>query len=257
MLTIKTLKTSNNPFRFRRQILELAQDFLSDNDKLTAIVSCYAEQQLISQEQAKALVEKDCRAIILTFSNIEQRLERIDEYRYRLEKRAADTARYMDSSRPGMANKIAGIISDIAKRNSLPILREIIGARVLGVESTATPTKRREPPAPRVVTPASVSDAALKQRDIQRHFHEARQVSVVKLQTYMQKQMEGHQQKHMADFKIDSVEDFVCFDHLRYIGSLGLNSKKVEEEFEVQFTNQYLDVHEFVECREFVVVRRS
>lgn len=253
----KTLKTSNNPFRFRRQILELAQDFLSDAQKLDAIAKCYAEQQVIELDKAKVAVEKDCREIILTFSNVEQRLERIDEYRYRLEKRAADTARYMDSSRPGMANKIAGIITESAKRDHLPILKGIIGTRVLGMESAATPTKRREPPPPRIVTTATVSEAALRQRDIQRKFHEARQVSVAKLQTYMQKQMEGLQEKHVKDFAIDSVEDFVCFDHLRYIGSLGVSSKKVEEEFEVQFTDQYLDVHQFVECREFVVVRRS
>lgn len=253
----KTLKTSNNPFRFRRQILELAQDFLSDADKLEAITQCYADQQVIPTEQAKAAVEKDCREIILTFSNVEQRLERIDEYRYRLEKRAADTARYMDSSRPGMANKIAGIISEIAKQEQFPILKGVIGTRVLGLESAATPTKRREPPAPRIVTTAVVSDAALKQREIQRQFHEARQVSVAKLQTYMQKQMSGLQEKHARDFKIETVEDFVCFDHLRYIGSLGVSSKKVEEEFEVQFTDQYLDVHQFVECREFVVIRRG
>lgn len=253
----KTLKTSNNPFRFRRQILELAQGFLSDAEALNAIVACYAEQQLIPEEKAKALVEKDCRTIIVTFDNVEQRLERIDEYRYRLEKRAADTARYMDSSRPGMANKIAGIISGLNNAESLPILRDVVGIKVLGMESAATPTKRREPPPPRVVTTATVSPEALAQREVQRRFHEARQVNAEKLQTYLQRQMEGQQKKHVQDFAIETVEDFVCFDHLRYIGSLGVSSKKVEKEFEVQFTNEYLDVHNFVECREFVVVRRS
>ncbi|MCB5160313.1 Wadjet anti-phage system protein JetA family protein [Marinomonas algarum] len=253
----KTLKTSNNPFRFRRQILELTHAFLSDLDVLDNIAQCYADQQLISMDKAKAMVEKDCRDIIQTFSNIEQRLERIDEYRYRLEKRAADTARYMDSSRPGMANKIAGIISDAAKFDAPPVLKGMIGSRFIGVASAAQPSKRREPPPPRIMTPAEVSAEAIKVRDQQRRFHEARQVTLPKMESYLEKQLSNNPSKHILDFTIESVEDFVCFDHLRYVGSLGVSAKKIEDAFEIQFTHRYLDVHSFVECREFTVVRRS
>ncbi|NVK74897.1 hypothetical protein C0J08_11020 [Marinomonas sp. CT5] len=253
----KTIKTSNNPFRFRRQILELTQEFLNNPETMGQVAQCYVDQQLITMAEAQAMVEKDCRDIIQTFSNIEQRLERIDEYRYRLEKRAADTARYMDSSRPGMANKIAGIISDVAKFEKLPILKDVVGARFVGMSSAAQPTKRREPPPPRVMTPTEVSADAIKLRDQQRRFHEARQVTIPKMHNYLDSQIATGKQKHILDFTIESVEDFVCFDHLRYIGSLGVSAKKIEDLFEVQFTNQYLDVHGFVECREFTVVRRS
>jgi hypothetical protein len=174
-----------------------------------------------------------------------------------LEKRAADTARYMDSSRPGMANKIAGIITDVAKYDKLPILKEVIGSRFVGMASAAQPTKRREPPPPRVMTPSEVSADAIKMRDQQRRFHEARQVTIPKMQSYLDTQIASGDSKHILDFTIESVEDFVCFDHLRYVGSLGVSAKKIEDLFEVQFTNEYLDVHNFVECREFTVVRRS
>ena len=253
----KTIKTSNNPFRFRRQILELTQDFLSNPETMGQVAQCYVDQQLITMAEAQAMVERDCRDIIQTFSNIEQRLERIDEYRYRLEKRAADTARYMDSSRPGMANKVAGIIADVAKFDKLPTLKDVIGARFVGMASAAQPTKRREPPPPRVMTPSEVSADAIKLRDQQRRFHEARQVTIPKMQSYLDKQIAAGDSKHILDFTIESVEDFVCFDHLRYVGSLGVSAKKIEDSFEVQFTDQYLDVHNFVECREFTVVRRS
>ncbi|MBU2237481.1 MAG: hypothetical protein KJ868_05700, partial [Gammaproteobacteria bacterium] len=245
----KTIKTSNNPFRFRRQILELTQEFLSNPETMGQVAQCYVDQQLITMAEAQAMVEKDCRDIIQTFSNIEQRLERIDEYRYRLEKRAADTARYMDSSRPGMANKVAGIITDVAKYDKLPILKEVIGSRFIGMASAAQPTKRREPPPPRIMTPSEVSADAIRMRDQQRRFHEARQVTIPKMQSYLDKQIASGDSKHILDFTIESVEDFVCFDHLRYVGSLGVSAKKIEDLFEVQFTNQYLDVHNFVECR--------
>ncbi|KZN13188.1 Wadjet anti-phage system protein JetA family protein [Marinomonas sp. TW1] len=253
----KTIKTSNNPFRFRRQILELTQDFLANPTTMGQVAQCYVDQQLITMAEAQAMVEQDCRDILQTFNNIEQRLERIDEYRYRLEKRAADTARYMDSSRPGMATKIAGIITDVAKFEHLPVMKQVIGSRFVGMASAAQPTKRREAPPPRVMTPAEVSADAIKLRDQQRRFHEARQVTVAKMQTYLEKQMASHTQKHILDFTISSVEDFVCFDHLRYVGSLGVSAKKLENVFEIQFTDQFVDVHDFVECREFNVVRRS
>ncbi|MBU2413594.1 MAG: hypothetical protein KKB49_12330, partial [Gammaproteobacteria bacterium] len=236
----KTIKTSNNPFRFRRQILELTQEFLSNPETMGQVAQCYVDQQLITMAEAQAMVEKDCRDIIQTFSNIEQRLERIDEYRYRLEKRAADTARYMDSSRPGMANKVAGIITDVAKYDKLPILKEVIGSRFIGMASAAQPTKRREPPPPRIMTPSEVSADAIRMRDQQRRFHEARQVTIPKMQSYLDKQIASGDSKHILDFTIESVEDFVCFDHLRYVGSLGVSAKKIEDLFEVQFTNQYL-----------------
>ncbi|AEF54772.1 Wadjet anti-phage system protein JetA family protein [Marinomonas posidonica] len=253
----KTIKTSNNPFRFRRQILELTQDFLANPTTMGQVAQCYVDQQLITMAEAQAMVEQDCRDILKTFNNIEQRLERIDEYRYRLEKRAADTARYMDSSRPGMATKIAGIISDVAKFDHLPVMKQVVGSRFVGMASAAQPTKRREAPPPRIMTPAEVSADAIKFRDQQRRFHEARQVTVAKMQTYLEKQMASSTQKHILDFTISSVEDFVCFDHLRYIGSLGVSAKKLENVFEIQFTDQFVDVHDFVECREFNVVRRS
>lgn len=253
----KTIKTSNNPFRFRRQILELTQSFLAEPSLLGQIAQCYADQQLISVDAAMAIVEKDCRDIIQTFSTIEQRLERIDEYRYRLEKRAADTARYMDSSRPGLANKVAGIITDIAKFDTLPALKNVVGSKVVGVESCAQPMKRREPPPPRVITQAEVPQSAIAMRDRQRRFHEARQVSATKLQGYLDRQLSEKAALHITDFTIESVEDFVCFDHLRYIGSLGINAKRIEKTFDVIFTDQYINVRDFVECREFNVVRRS
>ncbi|WP_417553641.1 Wadjet anti-phage system protein JetA family protein [Marinomonas fungiae] len=253
----KTIKTSNNPFRFRRQILELTQSFLAEPNLMGNIAQCYADQQLISVDKALAAVEKDCRDIIQTFTTIDQRLDRIDEYRYRLEKRAADTARYMDSSRPGLANKVAGIIADVAKFEKLPILKNMVSVKAVGVESCAQPAKRREPPPPRVITQVEVSQAAIAFRDRQRRFHEARQVSVAKLQSYLDRQLLEKPAMHILDFTIESVEDFVCFDHLRYIGSLGVNAKRIEKSFDVIFTDQYINVHEFVECREFNVVRRS
>ncbi|CUB05971.1 Wadjet anti-phage system protein JetA family protein [Marinomonas fungiae] len=253
----KTIKTSNNPFRFRRQILELTQSFLAEANLMGNIAQCYADQQLISVDKALAAVEKDCRDIIQTFTTIDQRLDRIDEYRYRLEKRAADTARYMDSSRPGLANKVAGIIADVAKFEKLPILKNMVSVKAVGVESCAQPAKRREPPPPRVITQVEVSQAAIAFRDRQRRFHEARQVSVAKLQSYLDRQLLEKPAMHILDFTIESVEDFVCFDHLRYIGSLGVNAKRIEKSFDVIFTDQYINVHEFVECREFNVVRRS
>lgn len=253
----KTIKTSNNPFRFRRQILELTQGFLAEPSLMGSIAQCYADQQLISVDNALAQVEKDCRDIIQTFTTIDQRLDRIDEYRYRLEKRAADTARYMDSSRPGLANKVAGIIADVAKFESLPTLKNMVSIKAVGVESCAQPAKRRDPPPPRVIIQAEVSQAAIAFRDRQRRFHEARQVSVTKLQSYLDRQLLEKPAMHILDFTIESVEDFVCFDHLRYIGSLGVNAKRIEKSFDVIFTDQYINVHEFVECREFNVVRRS
>lgn len=253
----KTIKTSNNPFRFRRQILELTQGFLAEPSLMGNIAQCYADQQLISVDQALAAVEKDCRDIIQTFTTIDQRLDRIDEYRYRLEKRAADTARYMDSSRPGLANKVAGIIADVAKFDSLPTLKNMVSVKAVGVESCAQPAKRRDPPPPRMIIQAEVSQAAIAFRDRQRRFHEARQVSVAKLQSYLDRQLSEKSAMHILDFTIESVEDFVCFDHLRYVGSLGVNAKRIEKSFDVIFTDQYINVREFVECREFNVVRRS
>ena len=61
--------------------------------------------------------------IIRIFESVDQRLAAIDDFRYQLEKRVADTVRYMDKTTPGMAARLSRLIAELGKREEREIPR--------------------------------------------------------------------------------------------------------------------------------------
>jgi len=73
-------------------------------------------------------------------------------------------------------------------RTPLPIIKNtVVRRRFVGMASAAQPTKRREPPPLEWWTPAKCTADADKSRDNSRRFHEARQVTIPKMQSLSRK----------------------------------------------------------------------
>jgi len=105
MLWLQNDQTSNNPLRFRRQILELTQDFLTNPDTMRAGFSmlCWSAAYFSMPKRRQWWKKTVGDISFQTISNIEQRLERIDDIDSRLEKRAAIPQRLYGQlrTRPG------------------------------------------------------------------------------------------------------------------------------------------------------------
>jgi hypothetical protein len=60
-----------------------------------------------------------------------------------------------------------------------------------------------------------------------------------------------------TDFRIGTVEDYICFSYVRHFNSLGKKAQRMRQRYRIQFEDNYVNVSGMVECRGFVIHRNS
>ncbi|MFT5707160.1 MAG: hypothetical protein ACI9ES_001450, partial [Oceanospirillaceae bacterium] len=184
----KTLKTKNNPFRFRRQILSMLRDLQFDPLKLEKLIHHYQLQFENEYIDAEAMVHTHINRIIRIFDSVDKRLDSIDDFRYKLEKRVADTIRYMDKTTPGMASRLSRLIKQVANDEKLlqqqPITQlENVG--FLSPSSIRSPIKRRIQVAPRVIHQQVIDPKVIELRELFKQYKERREVKIDRIEEYL------------------------------------------------------------------------
>ena len=92
-----TLKTAQNPYRHRGDIVELATALLDDEPRLRRLACAYVEQDLArGVADGIRLVEDDLDRIRETLLGLDKLTDRIDGVRRRVERRIAITVSYLD-----------------------------------------------------------------------------------------------------------------------------------------------------------------
>ena len=113
----KRLKTRNNPFRYRQQILQRVRELEYDQERKQALVAGYLEQTgEADAASAGRAINDDIRQLREVFERLDGHLERMDRFRARVERRVADTVRYLDRTQPGMAARFAALLRDLGPR---------------------------------------------------------------------------------------------------------------------------------------------
>ena len=69
------------------------------------------------------------------------------------------------------------------------------------------------------------------------------------------RQLRGRDSMQASEFEINSIEDYVCFSYVRHMASLGKKGRKTAGRYEVRFNEDYVQVADVVECRDFVIQR--
>ena len=256
----KTLKTKNNPFRFRRQILSLLRDLQFDTLKVELLTKHYQMQYEIESESAEAMVFSHINRIIRIFESVDQRLAIIDDFRYQLEKRVADTVRYMDKTTPGMAARLSRVISKLSEKDGreIPAVRSLEQYGFISPSSIRSPIKRRVETAPRVITQQQIDPKVLHMRQLFKEWKARREVKVDRIDEYLERHfMDGQKSVAAAEFKIDSIEDYICFSYVRHLNSLGKKARKTADRYQIEFDEAYVCVADMVECRGFTIHRNK
>ncbi|MGB0733538.1 MAG: Wadjet anti-phage system protein JetA family protein, partial [Pontibacterium sp.] len=254
----KTLKTKNNPFRFRRQILSMLRDLQFDPVKLDQLAHHYQDQYDIDYYGAEALVRQHINRIIRIFESVDQRLATIDDFRYRLEKRVSDTVKFMDKTTPGMAARLSRIISEAAKLDgrSIPHIDTLDEVGFISERSLRSPIRRKIKAQPRVITQAEIDPRVLELRRLFKEHKERREVSVDKIELYLERHFIGRDQVPAEAFEITTIEDYICFSYVRHLKSLGKKARKTTDRYQIEFDEKYVNVAGMVECRGFVIHRK-
>ncbi|WP_027859631.1 Wadjet anti-phage system protein JetA family protein [Marinobacterium jannaschii] len=255
----KTLKTNNNPFRFRRQILALLRDLQFDTVKVDLLTKHYQQQFDSEYHDAEAMVHQHINRIIRIFESVDQRLNTIDDFRYRLEKRVADTVRYMDKTTPGMAARLSRVITQISRKQEelYPKIDTLDEVGFLSPGSVRAPVRRRVETQPRVITQATIDPKVLELRRLFKEHKERREVSADKIELYLERHLAGRDSLAATEFTIESVEDYICFSYVRHLKSLGKKASKTVAKFDISISDQYVRVADMVECRDFVIERKG
>ncbi len=255
----KTLKTRNNPFRFRRQILSMLRDLQFDPLRLQQLTEHYQQQLDLSYDVAEALVHQHINRIIRIFESVDQRLAAIDDFRYQLEKRVADTVRYMDKTTPGMAARLSRVISGLAKveEHCIPRLDTLEEVGFISASSVRSPVRRRVEAKPRVIVQQEIDPRALHMRQLFKEWKERREVNVDRIETYLESQLAGRDHMQATDFRIGCIEDYICFSYVRHMNSLGKKARGMRNRYRIQFEDNYVNVSNMVECRGFTIHRNN
>ncbi|MBR9829904.1 MAG: hypothetical protein GYB41_14925 [Oceanospirillales bacterium] len=254
----KTLKTRNNPFRFRRQILAILRDLQFDPLRLQQLCEHYQLQLDISYDVAESQVHQHINRIIRIFESVDQRLAAIDDFRYQLEKRVADTVRYMDKTTPGMAARLSRLIAAAAKLPDEQItpIATLDEVGFISPASVRAPVRRRVEATPRVITQQVIDPKVLELRRLFKEWKERREVNIDRLEAYLDSQFSGRDQLRATDFNITSVEDYICFSYIRHLHSLGKKTQQMRKRYRIQFEDTYVNVADMVTCRGFIIHRK-
>ena len=123
----------------------MLRDLQFDPLKLQQLAEHYQMQLDMSYDVAEAQVHQHINRIIRIFDSVDQRLAAIDDFRYQLEKRVADTVRYMDKTTPGMAARLSRLIAAVSNlpEKVIPPLTTLDEVGFISPASVRAPVRRR------------------------------------------------------------------------------------------------------------------
>ena len=258
----KRLKTRNNPFRHRLQILQLVRELEYDLPRKQALVAGFIEQTgEQDSEMAWRAINADIGQLRMVFEQLDGHLARVDTYRAKVERRVADTVRYLDRTQPGMASRIAvalqrlGIVVaclDDAAETVLPM--PLLDARPVGVQSLREAPRHRRPPEPRALRSRPTDPAVAARVQALRLYLDRRRIDPRRIARYLERQLVGRASLDGAEMRIDGVEDFIAFTHLRHLDYLP-GAAILRRGYRIERRPGWVD-SDWVRCPAFSVHRR-
>jgi len=203
----KKLKTENHPFRYRADILRVAQQIQYDDDLRTRYIKGYAQQF----DDAEIKFDNDISMLVAIFSNIDHQLDRIDNIKISLEKRVYGLIRFMDKTSDLESVDIKNAITSISNHGEdvfAPVLLDEFGAE----SRLFKPRKFKEPPKPRTVREKGIPDKRLAlEAALKNEANNNRAISSDKLIAYIQRNMQKHHSISSDDLMIESISDLCAF----------------------------------------------
>lgn len=163
----RALKASAyNPMRFQRSIQTNTERFMNDDGQISRAAVALADQRLAKDiDTARVQVLQDLARIRDVFAGLGEKLDVIDRFSHKLERRIATTVRYQETARnvrqETLRNAIRIAFADLDAGNTRCITPLVDIPLPYSTATLALPKKAREPVAPQVrrrktVDPAEV-----------------------------------------------------------------------------------------------------
>jgi hypothetical protein len=254
----KTLHTRNNPFRFRSKIIQQAREISSSPLTVMGLGEAYfREGRAPSPSMGQVAVLDDLAVIIEIFEATEAHLSAIDETASRIERRIANTAKYMD--RVGRTSE-ASIIEAIKLVASMPNGSEFRRSAVLFRELPVGPphmaTPRREKPPVEASTVREIAKDPVYERFITAKAEFMKRIKITQASycQFIERALGDAVAVKGSNLVLETVDDFLVFQRLRELPTIFDGT--VAKRFEIEMLPSRVN-NEWIECQDFVIKRKK
>ncbi|MEI6206068.1 MAG: Wadjet anti-phage system protein JetA family protein [Desulfuromonadales bacterium] len=257
----KTLQSENNPFRFRTKILHHLRSLQADWDTTIRIAKHYEERYGINEVAARTQLMDHNQYLLRSFEMVDRRLNRIDQFRKRLEDRVSETVRYLDKTTPGIRSKLASILEAIGevatnapeKLVGLPSPPGLVLNPMLSTKSIRVFYKKRQPVTAQVLRESTLSPDVLARSRALIDYIAKRQITPDKVLEYIERNLVDKEMITAEDMVIETVEDYIAFTHVKRLSKLGRRSVR-SSRYVISETSGFC-ANRWLECRGFIIQR--
>ncbi|WLA85195.1 Wadjet anti-phage system protein JetA family protein [Bradyrhizobium elkanii] len=251
----KQLKTSNNPYRHRRTIASLAGDMLADAGLVSKISRAYIEQGVMAAGATIVTAEERVIAelgkIKSVFEDVGPFMDKIEDFRDRLERRIRTTVHYMDVMGEGSAERIVRLIEQLSKIGSdeveIRLRSPDVGLPITSLALYTPPPPKAPPERTRFKVPKQ--DPYLRAYvQATTEFDRMVRVSDQKLLEFARRQMQRRDAVASAEIEIESIPDLFAYRALPNLAAVGRSVKLGEFTItleEGRTANDWIDVTAF------------
>ena len=256
----KRLKSTTNPFRFRRKIIDTAEAILGDEARMGVLAEAYVrEGRSEGTEDAYGLIAQELRTVISVFDRIGDYLDIIEVTNQRLERRISNTLRFMDRIAETRTERVIEALEKVgtlagghAAELALP-QDALPDEPVLGREDLYQYKRSRsEALKPQKIRRPEPDPAFLLYRSELDAYRARTTVTAAKVASYLDAAIGERREARAAELPLHSLDDFFVFERLRNLRALddGALSKRYEIEF-IPGTFQ----NDWISCPDFLVRR--
>lgn len=255
----KNLRSQNNPYRFRHDLIVSAERLSTDTLTLGALSdSLVAEGRAPNPAAAEIGIQEDISVILKVFVIVDEHLDMIERTNARIERRIRNMIRFLDrmgDDQTGSfldAAKALGERKDITSDQDLPLsLDVLIPQPPIDAASLyrARAKPRKTPPA---VAKQKTPDPALEAYQMAKEIYgERARVTPQKVRDYLTGQLQGKGSMLGSEMKIETLDDFFVFERLPEI-----KTQFPEGLPEIHITQQSKNTieNEWITCPDFEVV---
>lgn len=225
----ESIYKTNHPYRFKRQILDDAEDVGSVGYIRDAVVDGYVEGELAPDAVAAGYrLDQDLSTIRTVFDNIDQTFERINTFRIRLEARLRNTVNYAELGDHRHSQRLSSLVVRLDRALAEVSSAEPEWARRARPEGLLVPLITpwaphllAEPRTPRDPVPVDTirrqqHDPVLAEwRRLLRHYNDMFIVDTRRVLRFLEGRVLPGACGEARFLHLETVEDFLAFEQLR------------------------------------------
>jgi hypothetical protein len=222
----KALKTRNNPFRHRDRIIAAIGLYESDDQMLVALAQGYLDQGLATTDDgAIEKVQLHLGQVKSVFLRVEDRLEEIDAFRIRLERRITRTITYMSQVDSSLPARLTAVIQGLSTsfddwEAKVPLVSGLARpVRCWGPDNLAVPRGKRSRVAPTAVIIQEDDPVITAYNSLRRDYLASLVIPPEKVESYLQEAFaDGASSLEAHQFSVSTPVEALMMQRLRMLG---------------------------------------